>query len=212
MGFDSDLMYAAHKAAGGMTSLYRQLGIGCEGLFRTILRDSLGLSLAQASWSYQKVEGNRTRTLKLDGRVQLADVADPAAADGIRSWLDLQKSHMGLSVPLTGAVFEVRQGYKSADSKRQNADLANASQALGTGYLPVLAVMSTQMNQNVKLTYQVGKWAILLGYVGKNDPISSTFDFLRDVVGYDLQAFFERNHQQLRTETETILKHLLAAA
>jgi hypothetical protein len=28
IGLDSPLMYAAHKAAGGMTSVYRQLGIG----------------------------------------------------------------------------------------------------------------------------------------------------------------------------------------
>lgn len=33
IGLDSKLMYAAHKAAGGMTSIYRQIGIGCERLF-----------------------------------------------------------------------------------------------------------------------------------------------------------------------------------
>lgn len=36
MGLDNPLMYAAHKAAGGMTSIYRQIGIGCESLFRRI--------------------------------------------------------------------------------------------------------------------------------------------------------------------------------
>ena len=30
---------------------------------------------------------------------------------------------------LKGTVFEVRQGYKSKDSKRQNADIANAATA-----------------------------------------------------------------------------------
>ena len=43
-GLDNPLMYAAHKAAGGMTSVYRQIGIGCEKLFRTVIRDSLGLT------------------------------------------------------------------------------------------------------------------------------------------------------------------------
>ena len=33
MGLDSPLMYAAHKAAGGMTSVYRQLGIGAQWIF-----------------------------------------------------------------------------------------------------------------------------------------------------------------------------------
>jgi hypothetical protein len=35
-GLDNPLMYAAHKAAGGMTSIYRQIGIGCEALFRVL--------------------------------------------------------------------------------------------------------------------------------------------------------------------------------
>jgi hypothetical protein len=30
VGLDSQLMYAAHKVAGGMTSIYRHLGIGCQ--------------------------------------------------------------------------------------------------------------------------------------------------------------------------------------
>ena len=37
LGLDTDLMYAAHRAAGGMTSVYRQIGIGCERLFRSII-------------------------------------------------------------------------------------------------------------------------------------------------------------------------------
>ena len=36
----------------------------------------------------------------------------------------------------------MRQGYKSADSGRQDADLANAVRALGRGYLPVRATAS----------------------------------------------------------------------
>lgn len=53
VGLDSPLMYAAHKAAGGMTSIYRQVGIGCERIFRAVLCDSLGLTIQQASWEYE---------------------------------------------------------------------------------------------------------------------------------------------------------------
>lgn len=209
MGFDSDFMYAAHKAAGGMTSLYRQLGIGCERLFRQVIRDTLGLTQLQVVWSYEKAEGARTRTLTLDGRIAVEDIRNAAAAQRVRDWIAEQRTQLRLSIPLNGAVFEVRQGYKSADSKRQNADLANASQAMGEGYLPVLAIMSTQVNPVVKVRYQVGKWAVLMGVVGTNDPLTSTFDFMRDIVGYDLEKFFTRNHKQLRTETEIILRSLL---
>ena len=34
IGLDSPYMFAAHKAAGCMTSIYRQIGIGCERLAR----------------------------------------------------------------------------------------------------------------------------------------------------------------------------------
>jgi hypothetical protein len=37
---------------------------------------------------------------------------------------------------LTGTIFEVRQGYKSKDSKRQNADIANAATAYTKAYFP----------------------------------------------------------------------------
>ena len=50
IGLDSDLMYAAHKAAGGMTSIYRQLGIGCERLLRQVIQDHLGLTNEQVAW------------------------------------------------------------------------------------------------------------------------------------------------------------------
>ena len=51
-GLDSPLVYAAHKAAGGMTSVCRQIGIACERVFRTVLQDTLGLTTEQANWSY----------------------------------------------------------------------------------------------------------------------------------------------------------------
>jgi hypothetical protein len=51
-GLDNPMMYAPLWAAGGMTSIYRQIGIGCEKLFRTALCDFLGLSDADVAWSY----------------------------------------------------------------------------------------------------------------------------------------------------------------
>ncbi|MDR0506584.1 MAG: hypothetical protein LBH32_07190 [Dysgonamonadaceae bacterium] len=54
IGLDSNLMYAAHKAAGGMTSIYRQIGVGCEHLFREIIIDTTQYSDREfAQWSYE---------------------------------------------------------------------------------------------------------------------------------------------------------------
>ncbi len=110
---------------------------------------------------------------------------------------------------LTGAVFEVRQGYKSKDSKRQNADVANAATAYTRGYLPCAVVLSGQIDNDVLTRYRAAKWSILTGVVGESNPLASTYDFMRDVVGYDLAAFFERNSAVLREEIDEILKSLL---
>lgn len=137
-----------------MTSIYRQLGIGSERLFRQVLRDQLALTADQVTWSYEilpdlDVDGAanelKARVLSLGGRVELEDVDSSDARNRLKVWIDAQRNHLNISAPLRGAVFEVRQGYKSADSKRQNADLANAAQALGHGFLPVLTIMSTQI-------------------------------------------------------------------
>src|SRR5579872_2382874 len=51
-GLDMPIVYAAHRAAGGLTSVYRQIGIGCQWVLNRALRDSLGLSETDANWSY----------------------------------------------------------------------------------------------------------------------------------------------------------------
>ncbi len=50
---------------------------------------------------------------------------------------------------------------------------------------------------------------VLTGISGENNPLASTYDFMRDVVGYDLEDFFRRNSQLLRDEVEAVLKALL---
>ncbi|MBL8793210.1 MAG: hypothetical protein JNM56_04840 [Planctomycetia bacterium] len=125
LGMDSPLMYAAHKAAGGMTSVYRQIGAGCDSLFRAVVQDSLGLSAEQVQWSYEIEKEDKTKaTLTLDARIDLAHVENPDARKQVRAWLDRCGKKLGLPVErieqIRGAVFEARQGYKSADAKRQN--------------------------------------------------------------------------------------------
>src|SRR3990172_7048721 len=76
-GLDSSLVYSAHKAAGGMTSLYRQIGIACERLFRQVLQDTLGLTQEQAHWSYTvPASGKKQLKLTLDGRVSISAIRD----------------------------------------------------------------------------------------------------------------------------------------
>lgn len=213
-GLDNPLMYAAHKAAGGMTSVYRQIGIGCEKLFRTVLKDALGLAEADVTWSYEiPLPNGKTRTLYLDARVPLDKIADKVKRARFQSWMRDSADFIGVDPKvfstLTGTIFEVRQGYKSKDSKRQNADIANAANAYTKAYFPCAVILSAQIDSDILLRYRSEKWAVITGIEGARNPLISSYDFMRDVVGYDLAAFFKRNSKTLRTEIDTVLKALL---
>ena len=215
-GLDNPLMYAAHKAAGGMTSVYRQIGIGCERLFRTVLRDSLQLTDEDVTWSYTvPVAGGKVKTLYLDGRVPLDRIPDATRRKQFHEWMRQSAVTLGVNdkvfETLTGTIFEVRQGYKSKDSKRQNADIANAATAYTNSYLPCAAILSAQIDSDILLRYRAEKWAVVTGIVGTQAPLLSTYDFMKDVVGYDLASFFRRNSTVLRSEVAQVLNALLLA-
>lgn len=214
IGLDSSLMYAAHKAAGGITSIYRQLGIGSEWVFRSILQDSLNLTKEEASWSYQISDGSKSRILTLDGRIQFDHLRDSATRERVEQWANEVASKLLLSEEIRGqirgVVFEVRQGYKSKDSKRQNADISNAVNAYTHLYIPVLLLFSTQIDQSLAKRYTQAKWLLLHGTTF-GESISSTYVFCKEVLGYDLAGFFESYSQQLRTEFEAIVATLLEA-
>jgi hypothetical protein len=213
-GLDNPLMYAAHKAAGGMTSIYRQIGIGCERLFRQVLIDQLELSATEANWSYEVKSGNgKARTLYLDGRIPINRIRNPERKAIVADWLERAAADLGVAdgvrAALTGVIFEVRQGYKSKDSKRQNADIANATTAYVNTYLPCVAVLSNQIDGDIQVRYRMEKWAIMTGVVGTDNDLRSVYAFMKNVVGYDLAAFFERNSDVLRTELDRVLRSLL---
>lgn len=214
VGLDSPLMYAAHRAAGGMTSIYRQLGIGCERLFRRLLADSLGLKADQATWDYTlPAARGKPRQLSLDGRIDFSYVQGEPARQLTRRWVAEAAAKAlvpaGAAATLRGAVFEVRQGYKSMDSKRQNADIANASSAYAHQYLPVLLVFSSQIDGDLVERYAEARWVILRGTL-PGTPLDSTFSFTREVLGYDLAAFFARNSERLKAEIEAVASTLLS--
>jgi hypothetical protein len=215
VGFDSDLMYAAHKAAGGITSVYRQLGIGCERLLRQIMQDVGSLSDDDVSWSFQiEKEDGSVGTLKLDARLLTEHIRDAKMKRRVEHWLRQCTDKLSIATTPTrtlhGAVFEIRQGYKSADSKRQNADLRFALRAYGENLLPVMMLASSQVNSAVRRRYHSSNLLVLIGSLSE-DSTASTFAFYRDVVGYDLAGFFDRHCRVIREEVQAILLSLLSA-
>lgn len=209
-GLNDPLVYAAHRVAGGMTSIYRQIGLGCEELFRQILQDQLGLTATQVAWTYET--GDRRHRFSLDGRIQLSDLASETKRALLEKWIVEAAHRLDVAPEIThalqGIVFEIRQGYKSKDSKRQNADLANAATAYTQGYLPVLMVLSTQIDEDLVERYRQGKWFILQGHL-EDSPWNSTFAFMSQIIGYDLAGLFERHSDILRETVAGILHTLL---
>ena len=215
LGLDSPLMYSAHKAAGGITSIYRQIGIGCERLVREIFMDNLGLSEESVKWSYTvKGPNGKERVLSLDGRIIFDEVANEITRARTVAWKEEAFKQLGLKKSvqeaITGVVFEVRQGYKSKDSKRQNADIANAANAYANGYVPCLMVMSSQIDDDILIRYHQAKWLILQGFVGLNE-YASTYDFFKTVVGFDFVDFMNSNQEFFQTEIHSILEKLMRA-
>ncbi|MBD2775656.1 hypothetical protein ICL16_27260 [Iningainema sp. BLCCT55] len=215
IGLDSPLMYAAHKAAGGMTSVYRQLGIGSQWILNQILQDHLGLSKEEANWSYLVPSSKaKPRRLSLDGRIELDDLRDTNTRSRIQQWINEAADKLFLPQKTResnkGIVIEARQGYKSKDSKRQNADISNASNAYANLYIPVLVLFSMQIDADVAQRYTQAQWLLLTGTT-HGSTTDSTYVFFRDVIGYDLAAFFQRNSVRLKNEIEVILTALLTA-
>jgi len=212
VGLDSDLMYAAHKAAGGMTSIYRQLGVGCERLLRGIVKDALALDEEQVKWSYDyEKEPGKTATHTLDLRIDVDALRTQEHKDRVLAWLQRCGNSLKLTEERTdglrGVVMEIRQGYKSADSKRQNADLRFGLHAYNENYLPAVVIVSSQVSEPVARRYRSSLLLVLTGSTG--DATTSTFSFYKEVVGYDLAAFFQRNSPELRAQFGNVLKALL---
>jgi len=214
-GMSSPLLYAAHKAAGGITSLYRQIGIGCERAVKRIFMDQLSLSAAQTTWSYTKVipGRNKPQVLTLDGRIPIAEITNATAKKRVARWMTGAMRHISvapnIAATLKGPVFEVRQGYKSKDSKRQNADIANAGTAYSQSWFPVAMLLSNQMDGDVADAYIRAGWLLLRG-VDSDNPCVSTYAFFKQVLGYDLAGFFKRNSATLKAKVEEVLQALLA--
>lgn len=210
IGLNSPYMYAAHKAAGSMTSVYRQIGIGCERLFRQIIFEQTGYENYNSSqWSYTATtKSGKEKVLSLDGRLEINEINNAIIRKNVENWIHEYLVDLDVDVrELRGAVFEVRQGYKSKDSKRQNADLDNATVAYSKSYLPVFTIFSSQIDKDIALRYHNGKCGILVGNL-QGSSLTSLYKFCNDVLMFDLAYFFEKNSKLIQKEVNHVLKTL----
>lgn len=89
LGLNSSAVYAAHRTAGGLSSLYRQIGSGCEEVFRSILQGVFDLPAADVHWSFRASGMDGTvHTLRLDARVDLDRIQNIAARKRLHEWVN----------------------------------------------------------------------------------------------------------------------------
>ncbi|MFQ3591329.1 MAG: hypothetical protein SNJ67_13665, partial [Chloracidobacterium sp.] len=138
------------------------------------------------------------------------DITNAEVKERVTKWLTEYCRILGAQIPAHGAVFEVRQGYKSKDSKRQNGDINNIAVAWAQGYMPVFAIFSGQIDGDLVRRYQNNRGAILVGRMDGGST-SSLFDFCKFVLGFDLAGFFERNSPAIKKEVHRTLEALLNA-
>jgi hypothetical protein len=113
-GLNTAEVYRAHRLAGGITSLYRQIGVGCERLTQTIVCDTLSLSAEQIVWSYTvPTPDGKNRRISLDAKISLDDVKDSTKRESLQKWMEAAVGMAPAVSRLSGVVFEVRQGYKT---------------------------------------------------------------------------------------------------
>ena len=213
IGLDTDLMYAAHRAAGGMTSVYRQIGIGAERIFRAVLVDTADYPDPElATWSYTtKTQSGKTKKLSLDGRLELGAIRNKNVKKNVKKWIVDYCADLGeVKIPSKGIVFEVRQGYKSKDSKRQNADIDNATVAWANDYLPVFAIFSSQIDADIVLRYRNNRCGVLIGSTNGGSQVS-LYAFCNEVLGYDLADFFQSQSKAIKKEIHDVLEILLSS-
>lgn len=70
-------------------------------------------------------------------------------------------------------------------------------------------VLSRQIDEDVALRYRANRWLVLTGTTGGDDPFGSTYDFMAQVIGFDLAAFFSRHTDTLRSEIDSVVRTLL---
>jgi len=211
-GLNSKLMYSAHKAAGGMTSVYRQIGKGCENLFKEILINSLEYKEREfVEWSYKtQTKAGKEKKLSLDGRILFSEIKNKNNKKTINNWTKEYCKLIKANIPDNGIVFEVRQGYKSKDSKRQNADIDNIAVAWSQGYLPIFAIFSGQIDTDLILRYKNSRGGVIVGNLTES-PYESLFAFCKEILKYDLENFFCKNTSIIKKEINNTLGILLNA-
>ena len=193
VGLDTAELYAAHAGGSVLTSAYRQLGIGLERALRLIAEKGCDFidvpdnDTNNIKWSFQSATG---ATRELDLLISVDMINQESKKKRLYEIARLMKPKFKIQESdFKGIVFEIRQGYQSADSKRVKGDLEIVEKAEDEGLLAVVLIGSNSYNHSVISTYKNGGLPILVPSSGDNGKVENCpYCFFEDFMDYDLRS------------------------
>jgi hypothetical protein len=152
--------------AGGLTSVYRQIGVGTEHLLRAIIRDSLGLTAEETTWSYRYRKPNgKTGVHSLDAKISFADLSDAQRRIFIE-WMEVVGPHVDLT-PANGSGYKVSflKSGKVIKARTLNVRMRIyvRHECLSGGIASCIHDLSQQVSETVIDRYRKDKMAVLTG-------------------------------------------------
>ena len=183
--------YVTARIGGNLiTSIHRKLGDLYEEILLELLHHRYGFPKNYLKFSLNLVIDGKKQERTTDGRLMLEDINDDSHKAIVKSLLT--GNYEGLAM-------EVRSCYQIGDSKRIQADdhMATALKALNIE--PKLVIMcNTSLKSPVKRLSK--NWTL---YQGKE-----SFDYIRELTGFDLYQFLLDNEKLIRPLMDDIFDML----
>ncbi len=203
--FKNISVFYAQSVLGGRitTSLHRNFGDIIEVSVREIFKHAYSLDdgLARSSFSIQSIEKRSTRT---------TDVSIPFEALTNAQEKSLRAYHVKLCGKHTPALlaqhgacrglgYEVRQCYKSNDSKRRTADIDMSDLLFQNKIIPMMLIFCSSSSPSIIRDYRrLSKWMIVEG--------DDAFDYVREISGFDFRGYLDTKISQVSPRLVSLFK------
>lgn len=214
IGLDTPEIYAAHAGSSVITSAYRQLGIGLERAMRLIIAKECDFidvpedNPDMLKWYFDSATGI---TRELDLLISTEMFNDESKKLQLYELAKLMKPGFSVeSSRFKGIVFEIRQGYQSADSKRVKGDLEIVTKAEEKGFLAVVMIGSNSYNDSVISTYKNGGLPILVPSTdGQGKSHECPYCFFNYFIDYDLRSALARIGPKAKSQLTSHIRRRL---
>ncbi len=210
-GLDSERIYVARRLSSAIDDLYHCLRIGYARMTRSVFRDCASYrSHHDSGWRYKiTTRSGSTRVVSMDACLHLDKITNSKLRARTQDWLTICCRQLnGVIEPVKGAVFKTSTGYVAGGSREPYADLDSAGVAWAHGFMPVMAVYSSQYPDAAAAKYINSCWTVLTADNRRN-PASSLFSFYTNVLEFDLGAFFTVHAPSIQREIDDFLNRIM---